>query len=86
MSGTAALLLLVAAAAVDIEGVGTQPGAAPVLEYIAHASFVVQSPSGVRVVLDPFNSERWLGYTFPADVRADAVLMSHPGVARSRAR
>jgi len=56
----------------------TRPELPPVLEYIAHASFVVQSGSGARVVIDPFNSERWIGLTFPADLKADAVLVSHP--------
>ncbi|HUU35939.1 MAG TPA: MBL fold metallo-hydrolase [Vicinamibacterales bacterium] len=55
-----------------------QDAAVPVLEYIAHASFVVQSSSGVRVAIDPFNSERWLGLAYPARVSADAVLVSHP--------
>lgn len=59
-------------------GTTSQSPSAPVLEYLAHASFVVQSASGTRVVVDPFNSERWLGYTFPPDVPADAVLVSHP--------
>lgn len=59
-------------------GAATQGASAPVLEYIAHASFVVQSASGTRVVVDPFNSERWLGYTFPPGLQADAVLVSHP--------
>lgn len=48
------------------------------LEYIGHACFAVESPAGTRVVIDPFNSNRWLGYHFPADIRADAVLVTHP--------
>lgn len=48
------------------------------LEYIAHACFVVESPSGVRVVIDPYNTYRWLGYRFPANIPAKAVLVSHP--------
>lgn len=48
------------------------------VEYIAHACFVVESPAGVRVVIDPFESHRWLGYSFPDDVPADAVLVTHP--------
>ena len=49
-----------------------------VVEYIGHASFVIESPAGVRVVLDPFNSNRWLGYRYPDDVEADVVLVTHP--------
>lgn len=59
--------------------------AAPVLaradvdvEYIGHACFAFTSPQGVRVVIDPFNSARWLGYHFPDGVEADAVLVTHP--------
>lgn len=48
------------------------------LEYIAHACFVVESPTGVRVVIDPYNTYRWLGYRFPANVSANALLVSHP--------
>jgi len=48
------------------------------VEYIGHASFVVESPAGVRVVLDPFNSNRWLGYRYPDSVEADVVLVTHP--------
>lgn len=48
------------------------------LEYIGHASFVVESATGTRVVIDPFSSTRWLGYQFPGEVPADAVLVSHP--------
>ena len=44
------------------------------VEYIGHASFVVESPAGVRVVIDPFNSNRWLGYRYPESVEADLVL------------
>ena len=48
------------------------------LEYIAHACFVVESDAGTRVVIDPYNSNRWLGYGFPEGVKADAVLVTHP--------
>lgn len=47
------------------------------VEYVGHASFVVESPGGVRVVIDPFNSNRWLGYRYP-EVDADVVLVTHP--------
>lgn len=48
------------------------------LEYIAHAAFVVESPGGTRIAIDPFNSNIWLGYAYPDGVAADAVLVTHP--------
>src|SRR6058998_3661730 len=48
------------------------------IEYIAHACFRVTSPSGKQVLIDPYASRVWLGYDFPPNVRADAVLISHP--------
>lgn len=48
------------------------------LEYVGHASFVVESPGGARIVIDPFSSNRWLGYRYPDSVEADAVLVTHP--------
>jgi L-ascorbate metabolism protein UlaG (beta-lactamase superfamily) len=49
-----------------------------IIEYIAHACFRVTSSSGEQVLIDPYASRVWLGYDFPSDVRADAVLISHP--------
>ncbi len=48
------------------------------VEYIAHAAFVVHSPLGAAVAIDPYNSNRWLGYRYPDNVSADAVLVTHP--------
>ena len=48
------------------------------IDYIAHACFCVTSPSGKRVLVDPYANRVWLGYDFPPNVRADAVLISHP--------
>jgi len=48
------------------------------IEYIAHACFRVTSPAGKQVLIDPYASRVWLGYDFPPDVPADAVLISHP--------
>ena len=57
----------------------TLPAASQVtLEYIAHASFVLEASNGQRLIIDPYNSERWLGYTFPESVTADYVLVTHP--------
>ena len=64
------LLLLPVAASAQVGQVG--------IEYIAHACFVVESPGGTRVLIDPYNGNRWLGYSFPEEVAADAVLITHP--------
>jgi L-ascorbate metabolism protein UlaG (beta-lactamase superfamily) len=48
------------------------------IEYIAHACFRVTSPAGKQILLDPYASRVWLGYDFPPNVHADAVLISHP--------
>ena len=48
------------------------------LEYIAHACFRIRSPGGKRVLIDPYASRVWIGYDFPKDVAADAVLITHP--------
>ena len=48
------------------------------VEYIAHACFRVTSPSGKQILLDPYASRVWLGYDFPSNLQADAVLISHP--------
>ncbi len=59
---------------------GSAPGQSATvrLEYIAHAAFVIESPGGTRIAVDPFNSNIWLGYSFPAGNEADAVLVTHP--------
>ncbi len=54
------------------------PASAVDLRYIAHASFELRSPGGVKLVVDPYNSHVWLGYTFPDNLSADAVLVTHP--------
>jgi L-ascorbate metabolism protein UlaG (beta-lactamase superfamily) len=48
------------------------------VEYIAHACFRLTSPSGKHILIDPFASRVWIGYDFPANIHADAVLISHP--------
>src|SRR6266481_35149 len=48
------------------------------IEYIAHACFRVTSPAGKQLLIDPYASRVWLGYDFPSNVHADAVLISHP--------
>jgi L-ascorbate metabolism protein UlaG (beta-lactamase superfamily) len=61
-------------------GLGTPAlGAAEMmLEYIAHASFRITSPTGVQILIDPYADQVWLGYDFPQSVSADTVLISHP--------
>ena len=48
------------------------------VEYIAHAAFIIESPGGTRIAVDPYNGNNWLGYSFPEGLEADAVLVSHP--------
>lgn len=48
------------------------------IEYIAHAAFVIESPAGTRIIVDPYNGNIWLGYSFPEGPQADAVVVSHP--------
>lgn len=48
------------------------------IEYIAHASFLIESPGGARILLDPFASRVWLGYDFPEGLNPDAVVITHP--------
>jgi L-ascorbate metabolism protein UlaG (beta-lactamase superfamily) len=48
------------------------------IEYIAHAAFVIESPTGVRVAVDPYNSQLWMGYEFPRGVAASIALVTHP--------
>lgn len=56
----------------------TSASASLTIEYIGHASFVIESKQGVRVVIDPFNSVRWLGLTYPEGIEADIMLVTHP--------
>lgn len=51
---------------------------APKIEYIAHAAFVLESSQGTRVVIDPYHSYKQMGFTFPENIEADAVLITHP--------
>src|SRR5436190_9174669 len=48
------------------------------IEYIAHACFRLTSPAGKQVLIDPYARRVWLGYDFPPNIHADAVLISHP--------
>jgi L-ascorbate metabolism protein UlaG (beta-lactamase superfamily) len=75
------MLIMVALGCAAVFGEPPKPeakSAQVTIEYIAHACFRITSPSGKQVLLDPYASRVWLGYDFPPDVRADAVLISHP--------
>lgn len=60
---------------------GTAPAQAVdgvVIEYIAHAAFLITSPGGHTVLVDPFASRTWIGYDYPSGIASDAVLITHP--------
>lgn len=48
------------------------------VEYVGHAAVVIEAADGTRVLIDPYNGSKWMGYTFPSDLEADAVLITHP--------
>jgi L-ascorbate metabolism protein UlaG (beta-lactamase superfamily) len=48
------------------------------IEYVAHASFLITSPAGDRLLIDPYGDQIWIGYDFPAGMSSDAVLITHP--------
>lgn len=60
-------------------GVVASESSAQVLtvEYIAHAAVIIES-GPTRILIDPYNGSRWMGYTFPDDLDVDAVLVTHP--------
>jgi L-ascorbate metabolism protein UlaG (beta-lactamase superfamily) len=60
------------------EGAQEAPKGAVTLEYIAHACFRITSPTGKQLLIDPYASRVWIGYDFPSNLHADAVLISHP--------
>lgn len=47
------------------------------IEYIAHASFKL-SYEGSSLLIDPYADTIWIGYRFPKNIKANAVLISHP--------
>jgi L-ascorbate metabolism protein UlaG (beta-lactamase superfamily) len=48
------------------------------IEYVAHSCFRFSSSGGDRVLIDPFASRIWLGYSFPRGIDSDVILISHP--------
>src|SRR6267142_5183809 len=71
------VILSLAASHVGAQG-ATREGGTVTIEYIAHACFRLSSPAGKQVLIDPYASRVWLGYDFPPNIHADAVLISHP--------
>ena len=71
------VILALAAAHVGAQD-ATREGRTVTIEYIAHACFRLTSPVGKQVLIDPYASRVWLGYDFPPNIHADAVLISHP--------
>lgn len=47
------------------------------VSYIAHASFKI-SYEGKTLLIDPYEDKTWIGYQFPKNITADAVLITHP--------
>src|SRR6266481_849544 len=76
------LLIALVILAVAAGHVGAQDAARKsrtvTIEYIAHACFRLTSPASKQVLIDPYASRVWLGYNFPPNIHADAVLISHP--------
>lgn len=48
------------------------------IEYIAHASFRITSPDGTKIIIDPYASNVWIGYAYPENLEADAIVITHP--------
>jgi L-ascorbate metabolism protein UlaG (beta-lactamase superfamily) len=53
----------------------TQGAAHPKLTYLGQSCFVLESPGGARVVMDPIPAG--LGYSLPSDLGAQAITISH---------
>ena len=58
-------------------GPGALAAQQPTIEYIAHAAVVIES-GPTRILIDPYNGSRWMGFGFPANLDVDAVLVTHP--------
>ena len=56
--------------------VATDPGI--VVEYVAHAAFLLHASDGTELLIDPYASRVWLGYDWPEGIEPDAVLITHP--------
>ncbi len=62
----------------DLAAQAPTAGGAVTVEYVAHAAVVIESSGGARVLIDPYNGNRWMGYSFPSGLAVDAVLITHP--------
>ncbi|HKY34099.1 MAG TPA: MBL fold metallo-hydrolase [Candidatus Polarisedimenticolia bacterium] len=47
------------------------------LRALGHSAFLITTPAGRRLLIDPYTSDEWPGLRFPR-VEADRVLISHP--------
>ena len=47
------------------------------IEYIAHASFILTCQDK-SLLLDPFADSVWISYSFPRNIKADAIFSTHP--------
>lgn len=68
-------LLLLISAAIAAVGAGA-PAPHATLRYLGHSCFVLTTPGGLTILIDPFTGEEWPGLTFPP-VHADRVLVTH---------
>jgi L-ascorbate metabolism protein UlaG (beta-lactamase superfamily)/Flp pilus assembly protein TadD len=68
---------LVAAVACAAVARAAEAPSRPTLRAIGHSCFLLTTPAGARVVIDPFTSEEWPGMRLPA-LEADLVLVTHP--------
>ncbi|MEQ8303028.1 MAG: MBL fold metallo-hydrolase [Cyclobacteriaceae bacterium] len=48
-----------------------------IIEYIAHACFRIHT-SDKTIMLDPYADKVWIGYSFPKDIAADTIFITHP--------
>ncbi len=48
------------------------------IEYIAHASFRITSPTDTKIIIDPYASNVWIGYAYPENLDTDALVITHP--------
>lgn len=70
------LAALLAMATAPVHADGKKP-AGITLRYLGHSCFLITTPAGKRIVIDPFAGGEWPGMRFPP-VEADIVLISHP--------
>jgi len=84
--GLSALLATVAACAREEAPVGPQitpgPPGVTTLRWLGHAAFLLQSPGGTTILIDPFSD---IGYPMPR-LQVDAVAITHEHFDHSNAR